>query len=58
MINRTAKAIKQKWEEKILYGYYKRQTCEISHVKSWTWLRKGILMRETSTNQHYKDQLC
>ena len=37
---------KQKWEEK-MYGYFKRQTREISHEKTRTWLRKGDLKRET-----------
>ena len=29
------------------HGYFKQQTNEISHEKSWTWLRKGNLQRET-----------
>ena len=33
-INRTTTK-KQKLEEKQLYGYFKRQTSEISHEKSW-----------------------
>ena len=33
-INRTKITRKQKWEEKQLYGYFKRQTSEISHVKT------------------------
>ena len=47
---------KQKWEEKQLYGYFKRQTSEISYVKTWTWLRKGNLKSETdsSTKQRHK----
>ena len=31
---------KQKWEEKQLYGRFKRLTNNISHQKTWTWLRK------------------
>ena len=31
---------KKKREEKQLYGYFKRQTNEISHEKTSTWLRK------------------
>ena len=30
-------------------GYFKRQTGEISHRKTWTWLRKGKLKRETES---------
>ena len=45
-INRTKITRKQKWEEKQLYGYFKRQTSEISHEKTWTWLRKENLKRE------------
>ena len=35
-INRTTISIKQEWEDKQLYGYFKRQTREISHEKTWT----------------------
>jgi len=45
----TSKNKKQKWEEKQLHGYFKRQTQEISHQKTWTWLRKGNLKRETES---------
>ena len=38
---------KKKWEEKQMYGYFKRQTIEISHEKTWTWLQKGNLKIET-----------
>ena len=34
---------KQKWEEKQLYGGFKRLTSDISQEKTWTWLRKGNL---------------
>ena len=47
-INR-ARTRRQKCEEKQLYGYFKRQTNEISHKKTWTWLRKGNLKRETES---------
>ena len=40
---------KQKWEEKQLGVYFKRQIEEISQEKSWTWLRKGKLKRETES---------
>ena len=37
---------KQKWEGKQLYGRFKRLINNISHQKSWTWLRKGNFKRE------------
>ena len=40
---------KQKWEEKQLYGRFKRLINNISHDKTWTWLRKGNLKRETES---------
>ena len=46
-INRTTITRKQQWEGKQLYGHFKRLTSEISHEKSWKWLRKGNLKRET-----------
>ena len=48
-INRTTTTRKQKWEEKQLYGHFKWQTSKISHEKTWTWLRKGNLKRETKS---------
>ena len=48
-INRTTVTRKQKWEEKQLSGYFKRQTSEISHEKTWTWIRKGKLCREAES---------
>ena len=48
-INRTTITRKQKWEEKQLCGRFKRLTNNISHKKTWTWLRKGNLMRETES---------
>ena len=53
---------KQKWEEKQLYGHFKRQTIEISYRKSWTWLRKGSLKKETKsllivTQKSWRQQL-
>ena len=38
---------RQQWEEKQLFWHFKRQTSKISHEKTWTWLRKGNLKRET-----------
>ena len=40
---------KQKWEEKQLYGGFKRRINNISHEKIWTWLRKGNFKRETES---------
>ena len=40
---------KQKWEEKQLYGCFKRLINNISHKKTWTWLRKGNLKTETES---------
>ena len=39
----------QKWEEKQLYGRFKQLTNNISLEKTWTWLRKGNLKRETES---------
>ena len=40
---------KQKWEEKELYGRFKRLMSNISHKKMWTWLKKEKLRRETGS---------
>ena len=32
-----------------MYRCFKRQTDEIVHKKTWTWLRKGNLLRETES---------
>ena len=45
MANRMTITMKQKWEEKQHYGCFK-QLINISHKKTWTWLRKGNLKRE------------
>ena len=37
---------KQKWEGKQLYVRFKRLINNISHDKTWTWLRKGNFQRE------------
>ena len=42
------KTRKQKGEGKQLHGRFKRLISNISH-KTWTWLRKGNLMRETKS---------
>ena len=40
---------KQKWEVKQLYERFKRLINNISHNKTWTWLRKGNFKRETES---------
>ena len=40
---------KQQWEGKQLYGRVKRLINNISHRKTWTWLRNGNLKRETES---------
>ena len=47
MNNRMTITRKQKWEGKHLYGRFKRLINNISHDKTWTWLRKGNFKRET-----------
>ena len=42
---------KQKWEGKQLYGHFKWLINNISHQKTWTWLRKGNFKRETESIQ-------
>ena len=39
----TTITTKQKWEEKQLYGCFKRLSSDILHEKTWTCLRKGNL---------------
>ena len=38
---------KQKWEKKRVYDRFKRLINNISHQKTWPWLRKGTFKRET-----------
>ena len=53
---------KQKWEEKQLYRRFKRPINNISHQKTWTWLRKGNLKgtfgstKQRQKNQSYKNE--
>ena len=47
--NRMTKTRKQKWEEKQLYGRFKRLKNNISHDKTWTGLRKRNFKRETES---------
>ena len=49
MGNRMTINRKQKWEEKQLYGYFKRLINNISQEKIWMWLRKGNFKRETES---------
>ena len=49
MNNRMTITRKQKWEGKQLYGRFKRLISNISHDKTWTWLRKGNFKRETES---------
>ena len=46
MDNRIIITRKQNWEEKQLYGRFKRLINNISHDKTWKWLRKGNFKRE------------
>ena len=47
--NRMTITRKQKWEEKQLYGWFKRLKNNVLHEKTWMWLRKGNLKRETES---------
>ena len=69
MANRMTITRKQKWEEKQLYGCFKRLINNISHEKTWTLLRKGNLKRETESlliaaqnnairTNHIKARIC
>ena len=49
MDNRMTKTRKQKWEEKQLYGRFKRLINNISRDKTWAWLRKRNFKRETES---------
>ena len=49
MDNRMTITRKQKWERKQLYGRFKRRINNISHDKTWTWLRKRNCKRETES---------
>ena len=49
MDNRMTINWKQKLEGKQLYGRFKRLINNISHDKTWTWLRKGNFNRETES---------
>ena len=47
--NRTKIARKQKYLEKQLYGRFQRPISDILHEKTWMWLRKRNLKRETAS---------
>ena len=49
MNNRMTITRKQNWRRKQLYGQFKRLINNISHDKTWTWLRKGNFKRETES---------
>ena len=49
MNNRMTITRKQKWKGKQLYGRFKRLIHNISHEKTWKWLRKGNFKRETES---------
>ena len=50
--NRTEITRKQHSEEKQLYGRFKWLTSDTSYMKTWTWLRKGNLKRETEAQNN------
>ena len=43
------KTRKQKWEGKQLHRHFQQLINNISHDKTWTWLRKGNFKRETES---------
>ena len=47
--NRITITRKQKWEGKQLYVRFKRLINNISQDKTWTWLKKGNIKRETES---------
>ena len=49
MDNGTTITRKLKWEEKQLYGRFKRLINNISHEKTWAWLRKENFKRGTKS---------
>ena len=49
MDNRMTITRKQKWEGKQLYRRFKRLINNISHDKTWTWLREGNFKREAES---------
>ena len=51
MANRMTITRKQKWEEKQLYGRFKRLINKIWHEKTWTWLRKGNFKKEAESRR-------
>ena len=56
---RMTTTTKQKWEGKQLYDRFKRLINNMSHQKTWTWLRKGNLNNKppnSSTGQRHKNQ--
>ena len=48
-ISRAKITRNQKCDKKQLYGHSKQRTSGISHEKTWKWLKKGSLKRETES---------
>ena len=48
-MNRTTITRKQKLDEKQMYGYFKQQTDEILHKKTWNWLSMNNFKRKTQS---------
>ena len=55
--NRMTTTRQQKWEEKQLYGRFKRLINNISHEKTWTWVRKGNLQDNSIRTNHIKARI-
>ena len=49
MKDKIPKEYPRRTRKKRLYGRFKRLINNISHQKTWTWLRKGNLKRETES---------
>ena len=49
MNNRKKISRKEKWEEKQLYGRFKRLINNVSHKKTSIWITKGNFKRETES---------
>ena len=52
IIEKVTTTRKQKWEGKQHYGRFKLLINNISHQKTWTWLRKGNLKKETESQDN------
>ena len=47
MNNRIIITRKQKWEEKQIYGRFKRLINNVSHEKTWMWVKKETLKEKS-----------